>query len=99
MPAQRPNGPPVYDRRGYELDYEKCKTAPGNNPRKPTESREEMMNRRLEEGERKAEIVGVEHSHLNELGTDYLVGKKLGGPYHKIGMEDYENFQEISMEL
>lgn len=36
---------------------------------------------------------------MNQLRTDWLVAQKLGKPYHKFGMEDYEAFNEQGLTL
>ncbi|KAL2008264.1 hypothetical protein VTN00DRAFT_8246 [Thermoascus crustaceus] len=94
--ARGPNGPPTYDRFGYELDYKKIARA-SRRPRVPRAKRyEEWQAREDREEARKADIMGGpdknQRSAMTFMLWDDRVSRDLGIPYHKIELRHFEEW-------
>ena len=86
-----PNGLPVYDGLGFELDYELSTRR--NKPRSffRTDNYEEMIDRENAEKERKREILG---SSCASFAAEDRISRDLNIPFHEVGMEEFEEWQE-----
>ncbi|KAJ9294035.1 hypothetical protein DTO271G3_7163 [Paecilomyces variotii] len=91
-----PNGPPTYDRLGYELDYHKIADSFYRRGRPGTQAYEDMLERVRRENKRKAEIMGGPEDNKRSAMTLMLwtdrVARDLGIPYHKVEMEHFEEW-------
>ena len=96
---QGPNGPPVYDTQGFELDYKKVKRDGHKMPkqRRRTKAYKEMLEKA------KSDRITIENiMGLSERGSFGLVGYKardrvardLGVPYHKVDVHHHEHWKE-----
>lgn len=93
--ARGPNGPPVYDELGYEMDYAKVLQAqrPISRRSRGSKKYEAMMERSAREQERKREIMGTPKDNVSAMtlmAWDDRVARELGKPTHRVEMEDYE---------
>ncbi|KAL9615928.1 MAG: hypothetical protein Q9160_009140 [Pyrenula sp. 1 TL-2023] len=95
MVKRGPRGPPVYDEMGFELDYERCTGGP--------RSKQAILNacdRSLERSEKarniKSRVIGVkvDDSPMMEQAWNDRVSKDLGIPFHEVGPEQFEKWQE-----
>jgi hypothetical protein len=90
-----PNGPPVFDRLGYELDYHKILKSrkPRSRASRGTAKYFKMLEDGSREQKRKGEIMGTPDEKVSALtlsAWSYRASIELGKPYHKIEMEDFE---------
>lgn len=93
-----PNGPPVFDDLGYQLDYYKVTGSPyGSRSSRLGRSRYKTQNKLMKEQHKKGKIMGTpidDVSALTLMGWDERVSRDLGIPYHTVVMEHYEEWQE-----
>jgi hypothetical protein len=94
-----PNGPPVYDTLGYELDHDKVARSTFGRPKKirsmaAYEREEKRWEKTFRDEDRKAEIMGgppkCARSALTYFAWDDRVSRELGIPYYKVEMKDFE---------
>jgi hypothetical protein len=92
-----PNGPPVYDEMGFELDYEKCARGSVMPSKKTMLNRmDRAIARHREEGAVKLRIMGMQGENLPlyvEWAWNDRVSRDLGIPYHKVGAEQFEEWE------
>lgn len=101
-----PNGSPTYDEAGFELDYDKVARwiqPEAYNKSKMMSSMDRSIARRAEERKKMAKIffepgaVPADHPELcrdEEYWKD-RVSKDLGVPWHKIGVEHFEEWEKL----
>lgn len=91
-----PLGSPTYDKLGYELDYEYISKLPSR-PRPLGERAMRRIEEKQKERERKADILGIDKEKRKavtaETGWDDRIARDLGIPYHEVGIEEYEEWQ------
>jgi hypothetical protein len=90
-----PNGPPVFDRLGYELDYHKILKSrkPRSKASRGTAKYFKMLEDGTRDRKRKCEIMGTPNEKVSALTLSawtYRASIELGKPYHKVEMEDFE---------
>ena len=94
-----PNGSPTHDKLGFELDYHKV--APSMRARKPNfKKQEKHLKEAAEDDKRKGEIMGVGGMNggkgpggLAVPAMTDRVARDLGMPYHKVGVEHFEEWK------
>lgn len=91
------NGPPVYDEMGFELDYDKV----GGGGRPSKQAMLNRMDRAVARAERKgavkARVMGMEEEKVSfdvERAWDDRVSRDLGIPFHKVGAEQFEEWEK-----
>ena len=93
-----PSGPPVFDRMGYKLDYEKIAKYPSFRSRPSFQKREAMMLRREREEAAKRALMGIPSNKANYLYMDYWVAQDLGIPSHGVEVCDYEEWKRAGFQ-
>lgn len=92
-----PNGPPVFDELGYQLDYYKVTgSAYGSKASKLGKSRYKSEKEMMEEERRKRKIMGTPKNNVSALtllAWDERVSRDLGIPFHTVVMEHFEEWQ------
>lgn len=93
-----PNGPPVFDELGYQLDYGKVTgSGYGSKASKLGKSRHKSEKEMMEEQHRKGKIMGTPKNNVSALtllAWDERVSRDLGIPFHTVVMEHFEEWQE-----
>lgn len=93
-----PNGIPVFDELGYQLDYYKVTgSAYGSRSSMLGKSRYKSENQLTKEEHRKGKIMGTPRNNVSALtlmAWKERVSRDLGIPYHTVIMEDFEEWQE-----
>ena len=92
-----PNGAPVYDKLGYELDYKKV--AASNRPRRPLRGSTYLRILEIErkEHDKKVEIMDMDKNQVSAMTLmrwDDRIARDSEIPYHKVEFEHYEEWYE-----
>lgn len=91
-----PTGRPVYDKMGFELDYDKvCRRTRGGFGCRTMGSKAymKMIDENSRQSDRNAEIMNMDRNKVSAFVSmvwDDRVSRGLGIPYHKVEMQDFE---------
>jgi hypothetical protein len=99
-----PNGPPVYDVQGFELDYAKVLKArrPISKSSRGRPAYMKMLERESAERSEIEKIVGLSDSDFRATVRNAVqdrVAKDLGVPWHKVGVEQYREWKRLGFKI
>lgn len=94
MSKQGPNGPPIYDELGFELDYKRCTGGPSSKDAM-LDASERVMDRMERETAAKVRVTGMKKAAFEDIedAWDDRVSRDLGIPFHMVGSKQYQEWK------